>query len=66
MEVSFEKPLEASFFFLENLSTAPPMKQIGDDKGAPLLAVRKRVMAPLFAHVSRVVLALCFLGNDFC
>ena len=43
------------FFFLQNLSTAPPMKKIGSDKGASL-----------FAHVSGVVLALCFLGNAFC
>ena len=41
------------------------MKQTGGDKGEPLLAVRERVVAPLFAHVSGVVLALFFLGNAF-
>ena len=56
MEVSFENPLKASLFFLENLSTAPPMKQTGKDKGAPLIAVRIGAVAPLLAHVSGVVL----------
>ena len=52
-------------FFLQNTITAFPKKQIGGDKGAPLLVVRERVVAPLFSHVSRVVLALFFLGNTF-
>ena len=65
MEVKFENPLEDSLFFLQNLSTAPPMNKTGGDKGAPLLTVGIEVVAPLFAHVSRVVLALCFLGNAF-
>ena len=43
-------------FCLENSRTALPMKQIGGDKGAPLLAVRTGVVVPLFAHVSGVVL----------
>ena len=42
------------------------MKQTGGDKGEPLLAVKEGVVEPLFSHVSRVVLALCFLGNAFC
>jgi len=41
------------------------MKKTGGAKGARLLAVRARAVAPLFAHVSRAVLALCFLGNAF-
>ena len=40
MEVRFEKPPEASFFFLENLSTAPLMKHTCGVKGVTLLAVR--------------------------
>ena len=43
-------------FCLENSSTTPPMKTTGGAKGAPLLAVRERMVAPLFAHVSGVVL----------
>ena len=53
-------------FFLENASTAPPMKKTCDDKGAPLLVVRTREVTPLLAHVSGVVLALCLFGNAFC
>ena len=56
MEVSFENPLEASLFCLENLSTAPPMKKTGGVKGAPLLEVRTGVVAPFLAHVSGAVL----------
>ena len=65
MKVSFENPLEASLFCLQKSSTSPPMKQTSGDKGAPLLAVRERAVAPLFSHVSGVVLDLCFLGNTF-
>ena len=65
MEVSFEKPLEASLFFLQNLSTTSPKKQTSGDNGAQLFVVRERAVAPLFSHVSRAVLALCFLGNAF-
>ena len=43
-------------FFLEKSSTAPPMKKTSDAKGAPLLAVRERAVAPLFSHVLGVVL----------
>ena len=43
-------------FFLENLSTTPLNKQTGGAKGVPLLAVRAWVVAPLFSHVSRVVM----------
>ena len=53
-------------FFLENLSTSLPMKQIGGDKGGPLLTLREISVAPLFSHVSGAVLTLCFLGNTFC
>ena len=66
MEFIFKNPLEASLFCLQNLSTAPPMKQTGGDKGEPLLAVKEGAVAPLFARVSGAVLALCFLGNTFC
>jgi len=66
MKASFENPLEASLFCLENSSTAFPKKQTSSDKGAPLLLVREREVAPLFSHVSGAVLALCFLGNAFC
>ena len=52
-------------FYLQNSSTAFPKQQTSGDKGAPPLSVRERVMAPLFSHVSGVVLALCFLGNAF-
>ena len=65
MEVSLEKPLEASLFCIQNSSTAYPKKQIGGDKGAQIFVVRERAVAPLFSHVSRAVLALCFLGNAF-
>ena len=43
-------------FFLENLSTAPPMKKIGGAKGALLLAARVGAVAPLLVHVLGVVL----------
>ena len=66
MEVSFKNPLEASLFFLQKSSTTPPMKKTSGDKGATLLAVKEGAVAPLFAHVSGAVLALCFLGNAFC
>ena len=33
--------------------------------GAPLLAVRERVVAPLFSHVLGAGLDIFFLGNDF-
>ena len=52
-------------FCLEKSSTAFPKKQTGGDKGALLLAVRERAVAPLFSHVSGAVLALFFLGNTF-
>ena len=58
MEVSFENPLEASLFFLQNSSTASPKKQTGGDKGELLLAVREGAVAPLFSHVSGAVLDL--------
>ena len=61
MEVSFEKPLEASLFCLENSSTDPPMKQTCGDKGVTLLAARAGVVAPLLAHVSGAVLARVML-----
>ena len=43
-------------FFLENSSTFPPMKKIGDDKGELLIVVSIGVVAPLLSHVSGVVL----------
>ena len=64
-KVSFENPLEASLFCLQNSSTASPKKQTGGDKGAPPLSVMERAVEPLVSHVSGVVLALCFLGNAF-
>ena len=47
------------------MSTSSPKKSTGGDKGAPIFAVRERLMAPLFGHVSGVVLDLFFLGNAF-
>ena len=44
------------YFFLENSSTAPLMKEIGVVKGVTLLVVRLEVVAPLFSHVSGVLL----------
>ena len=46
------------FFFVQNSSIYFPKKQTGGDKGALLLVVRERLVAPLFAHVSRAVLVL--------
>ena len=37
------------------------MKKTGGDKGAPLLAVRTRAVAPLLAHVSGVVMTWVML-----
>ena len=47
-------------FCLQNLSIAFPKKKTGGDKGALLLVVREGAVAPLFAHVSVVVLAIFF------
>ena len=47
------------------MSTTPPMKKTSGDNGVPLLTVGLEVVASLFAHVSRVVLDLYFLGNAF-
>ena len=56
MKESFENPLEASLFFLQKLSTAPPMNKTSGDKGEPLLTVGLEAVEPLFAHVSGVLL----------
>ena len=53
-------------FFLENSSTAPPVKQIGGVKGVTLLAIRIEAVAPLFDHVSEALPDIYFLGNTFC
>ena len=41
------------------------MNKTGGDKGEPLPVVREGAVEPLFSHVSRAMLALCFLGNAF-
>ena len=55
-EGQLQKPSRSFSFFLEKSSTAPPMKKTCGNKGGLLLAVRKGVVAPLFAHVSGEVL----------
>ena len=42
------------------------MKKPCGVKGVMLLVVGIEAVALLFSHVSRALLALCFLGNTFC
>ena len=50
-------------FFLENSSIAPSLKHTGGVKRVMLLVVRLEVVAPLFAHVSGVLLTLFVNGE---